>query len=304
VRSIWAGLTVIGLLAAIAGTGGCRPPADSPGPGQLTVAVSIVPQSWLVEQIAGPQVKVLTMVRPGESAEMYQPTDAQISQVLKAAVYFRIGMPLENSRGFAALASSGQLKVVDQRQGVKLRRMPHHAHHGESGEEPAGEALAEGADPHIWLSPRLLKIQARTIADTLAELDPPRRAEYDRNLAGLEARLDALDHTLHEKLDPYRGRAFLVFHPAWGYFADEYALDEVAIETEGKDPTDEELTSLARRAKAERINTVFAQPQSGAVATAAVAKAIGGRVEVLDDLAPDVAAGLVKTADALARSFQ
>jgi zinc transport system substrate-binding protein len=309
VRSIWTGIAVLGLVVALLAAGGCHRAVDDPMSGKLTVAVSILPQAWLVEQVGGDRVAVVTMVRPGESAEMSQPTDAQVSQVMRAAAYFRIGMPFENSRGFSAIESSGKPKVVDMRRGIKLREMPHHIHPGED-ESPreqhaaTGHDLGEGKDPHIWLSPRLLKIEARTVADTLAEMDPPHRAEYERNLAELESRLDKLDRTLHEKLDPFRGRAFLVFHPAWGYFADDYGLREMAIEMEGKEPTDHELTELQHHAKAEGVKVIFSQPQSGRRSTIAVAKAIGGRVEVLDDLAPDVAAGLVKTADALVGSFQ
>ncbi|MCR4413944.1 MAG: zinc ABC transporter substrate-binding protein, partial [Thermoguttaceae bacterium] len=265
--------------------------ASEDTPGKVRAAVSVLPHAWLVEAIGGPHVEVLTLVRPGESAELYQPTDAQVSQVARASVYFRTGMPLENSRGFHALRSLGRPKVVDLREGIALRAMTPHRHSEETegphatGDQPDGDAAGPhdansdvvGKDPHIWLSPRLLKIQARTIAQTLSSIDPQHAAEYQANLAGLEKRLDEADRRIRDTLGPHRGRAFFVFHPAWGYFADDYGLRQISIETEGKEPSDRELTALQNLARQERAKVIFVHPQGGTRSAQAVAQAIGAR---------------------------
>jgi zinc transport system substrate-binding protein len=119
----------------------------------------------------------------------------------------------------------------------------------------------------------------------------------------LEQRLDELDETIRRTLAPVRGRSFLVFHPAWGYLADEYGLKQVAIEIEGKAPADHELTALQQFARDEQVNVVFVQPQISGQAADAVAAAIGGRLEVLDPLAADVAANLRRVAGALAEGL-
>ncbi len=286
-------------------------------PGKIRAAVSVLPHAWLVEQIGGSRVEVLTLVRPGESAELYQPTDAQVSQVARASVYFRTGMPLENSRGFQALRSLGGPKVVDLREGIALRAMTPHWHSEETegphetGDHPDGDVAGPhhgnadlaGKDPHIWLSPRLLKIQARTIAQTLSSIDPQQAAEYQARLAGLEARLDEADRRIRDTLGPHRGRAFFVFHPAWGYFAEDYGLRQIAIESEGKEPSDRDLTALQNLAREERARVIFVHPQSPARSAQAIAQAIGARVEILDDLPSNLLEGLLETARQLAESF-
>ena len=105
-------------------------------------------------------------------------------------------------------------------------------------------------------------------------------------------------------MEPYKGRAFFVLHPAWGYFADEYDLRQFAIEREGKSPTDAELTELQRSARREGIKVVFVQPQVTGRGARAVATAIGARLERLDPLAADVDANLLRLADAIAESFE
>jgi len=276
------------------------------------VAVSIIPQMWLVEQIGGGHVDVTAMVGPGESHETYEPSDAQISRLMSGAALFCVGIPFENSRAFSAIRSQAALRVVDTREGVPLREMtllercgePSHGGHAEDKEgEAASHGHAhDGKDPHIWLSPRLLKIQARTIARTLGELDPAHREVYDRNLAATEEKLDAADREIRRALEPCRGKMFFVFHPAWGYFADDYGLNQVAIEAEGKEPSDEEATALQKLARQQGVKVVFVQPQIAGRGAQAIAQAIGARVEPLDPLAPDLVDNLVRAARAIADS--
>jgi zinc transport system substrate-binding protein len=298
---------LVGLLMFLAG---CRPGQTDRAGGKLLVAVSIVPQAWLARQVGGDHVEVISILRPGESPHTYQPTDAEVSAVMRAAVLFRIGISFENGPWFQALESSRQVRIVDTRQGIPLRRMESHDEHAEQVFPSSASSRAShdvegddhGLDPHIWLSPPLLKIQARTMADTLARLDPAHAADYRRNLEALDQRFDELDAAIREKLAPLRGRAFFVFHPAWGYFAERYGLRQVAIETEGKEPSDRELTVLQQQARQAGIKVIFVQPEISGRAAAAVAQAIGARVEQLDPLYPDVAEGLLRAADALRKS--
>lgn len=293
---------------------GCRPGMQDGPPEKMTVAVSIIPQAWLVEQIGGEHVEAIALVKPGDSCEVYQPTDAQVSRIMAAKVFFRIGMPFEDGHGFRAIESSGKMRIVDTRRGITLRDMAGHVHAPEasgpgasagSSEKERRAADAEGGkDPHVWLSPRLLSLQARTIAQTLGELDPSHQEDYDRHLRALQQRLGEVDQSIRAKLAPLRGKTFFVFHPAWGYFADEYGLRQVAIETAGKEPSDRELTELQNEARREGVKVIFVQPQTSKRAAEAVAGAIRGRVEILDPLLPDVAANLLHAAESLAESYR
>ncbi len=274
--------------------------ADGASPRASVVAVSILPQAWLVGEIGGEHVRTITLVGPGESPHSYQPSDRQVSEVMRADIFFQIGIPLESGRWFQAIAASNRVAIVDLRQGIELREMNAHSHH----EHEHHDHDPSGKDPHIWLNPKLLKRQARTVANALAEIDSARAKTYEARLHAVLEKLDKLDGAIRTLLQPHRGKAFFVFHPAWGYFCDEYGLRQIAVEIEGKAPTDHELTELHRLARKEQARVVFVQPQITGRAAKAIADTIGGRVEVADPLAEDVAENLLRLARYIAASYE
>ncbi len=280
----------------------------------LIIAVSVQPQAWLVEQVAGDRVDVITLLSPGDSPATYQPTDAQISRVMRARLYFRTGVPFENGRWFETFEISAGPEIIDLREGITLHQMAHdHSHEGEGegegegiGEhetESAGEAEA-GTDPHIWVSPELLTIQAHAIADALSDVDPGNREEYHRHLEALNTELGKLQTWIHGRLDEYRDRAFYVFHPAWGYYSDEFGLRQKAIEIEGKDPSDHDLTLIQTGMRSDGASVIFVQPQIGSRAVEAIADAVDAEVRILDPLVRDVIANLRSVTEAIAETFK
>lgn len=269
---------------------------QSPQSAKVPVAVSILPQKWLAEQIAGDKAEVLVVVAPGESPATYQPSDSQVSRILASRVYFRIGVPFERGQWANAIAASSKLKIVDTQKAVALLPMKkHHDHAATTKPDVHGDQ-----DPHIWLSTKALKQQAGVIAQTLADLDTAHRETYLANLQKVEKQLDEADAQIRTILANAKARSFFVFHPSWGYFAHDYGLEQFAIELEGKEPTDSELTRFQTLARQEGVTCVFVQKQISSRSAEAVAKAIGGHVSVLDPLAPDVPENLVRVAKAIA----
>ena len=287
---------VLTLLVTVVVTCDRQPPATSSG--KVLIAVSIAPQAWLVRQIGGEHVEVMTVVRPGQSPSTYAPSEAQVSKLLGAKAYFHIGVPFERLRWFTAVKLTRKVRIIDTRAGITLRQMRSSL---ETDHDHAQHKQHEhfGKDPHIWTSPPLLIQQARTVAASLSELDPQHAGDYGANLAALETRLNELHARLAAKLELYKGSVFFVFHPSWGYFADAYGLQQMAVEIEGKAPTDRELTRLLELAREHDVKVMFVQPQIGGRAAAAIAETIGARVQTLDPLAEDVITNLEDMADAL-----
>ena len=286
---------IVTWIAAVCPLGCGQTAGPQPAGGKLRVAVSVAPQAWLVEQIGGERVEVVTLIGPAQSPATYQPSDAQVSGLMRAAVYFRIGVPFENGPWFRGIEGSEKPVIVDLRQGIHLRDIGDHHH-----EHPREQ---HGKDPHVWLSPRNLTIMAATIAKTFTDIDAAHAQDYADSRAALELRLEQTDRAITAMTEPIRGKAFIVFHPGWGYFADEYGLQQIAIEIEGQQPADHELTGLQAEARRLGVKMIFVQPQFGGAAAHAVAAAIGARVETVDPLAHDVAANLVHVAEVLAGSY-
>jgi zinc transport system substrate-binding protein len=268
----------------------------------LAVAVSILPQKYFVERIGGDAVRVEVMVKPGQSPATYEPTPQQMAALARARAYFRIGVPFEEVWMKRIQAAAPGMKVVDTREGITL--LPMAVRHADA----PGHAHPPGAhgqlDPHIWTSPPLVKRQAATIRDALIALDPDRRALFEANYARFAADLEALDAEIRGMLAGKRERRFMVFHPAWGYFARAYDLQQIPIEIEGKEPGPKALAAMIDAAKRDGVRVVFVQSQFSRTAADAVAKAIGGEVVAVDPLAEDFIAGTRSAAGAFARAMK
>lgn len=271
---------------------GADPPPPVPA-GSLNVFVSIPPQAYFVERIGGPHVTVGVLVGPGQSPHSFEPSPKQLAMLAKARVFFAVGWPFEKRLLEKVTATSPNLRIIDTRQGVPLRYLtPEEAHADEEparpGEKDADHDHAAGeADPHIWLSPRLAKTQAATICRGLSDADPAHRADYEKSLKALQDDLDKVDQRLAKALEPVKGKAFLTFHPAFGYFADAYGLKQVPVEVGGKEPSARQLAQLIARARDTGARVIFVQPQFSARSAEAVAQAIGGAVVPMDAMAKD-----------------
>lgn len=269
----------------------------------LSIFVSVLPLQTFVDKVGGDRVETRVMVLPGQSPATYEPTPKQIAALADADLYVRVGVPFEDAWMKRIRSANPDMPVLDLRDGLELRPMEAHAHddgsiHGggddrEHREAGAGEGNERRVmDAHVWTSPPLVRQMTLAIRDTLARLDAAGADAYAADQAAFDAELAALDRELTDLLAPLQRRSFLVYHPAWGYFADAYDLVQVPIEHEGKAPGARRLASLIEQARAADTRVVFVQPQFDKRAAERVAMAIGGRVEAVDPLAADYADNL------------
>lgn len=282
-------------------------PGLAPEPAPLHVFVTLLPQKAFVERVGGPRVQVQVLVQPGASPHTYDPTPRQVAALAQADLYVAVGVSFEDAWMGRIRATNPGMRVLDSSRGIRPRALEAHDDEPQSGHghDEAVPADAHGhdrqaRDPHIWTSPPLVKQMAAGIRDALTELDPAGGPAYAANYAAFAAELDALDQDIRARLAGLANRRFMVFHPAWGYFADTYGLTQVPIEREGKEPGPRALAALIDQARREQVRVIFVQPQFSRKAAAQVAAAIGGRVEVMDALAPDYLANLRRVAALLA----
>ena len=177
---------------------------------------------------------------------------------------------------------------IDSAEGIELMPITDSYHH-QSTREAAGKLLTrektETLDPHIWLSPRLVKVQAENIYQGLIRLDSANAGEYKANLEKLLSEIDQLDLQIRQDLAGLENRKFITFHPAWGYFARDYNLEQIPVEVAGQEPSAAELGKLVRKAKAEGIKVIFAQPEFRTKDAQTIAREIGGEVLLISPLA-------------------
>lgn len=277
-----------------------------------SLAAGVPPVAWLAGRVAGQVVPSLS--GPGQDPHTFEPSPKQAAQVAAARVYFSLDLPFEQKLLPKIAAANPGLKVVDLADALGLAPGEGHHHAGEpapgSGETKAEAGHGhdhEGAegelDPHVWMSPRLCQDLARTMARELTALWPERAAALNANLTALLAELQAIDQELSARLAPFAGREFMVYHPAFGYFARDYGLKQVAVETGGKEPGPRNLARLIGQARERGVKVIFVQPQFPQKSAQQVAREIGGVVEPLDDLSPDPPQNWRRMAESLGRGL-
>lgn len=266
----------------------------------VDVWVSILPQKYFAEKVAGGLARVSVMVPPGANPATYEPKPAQMRKMARSKIFFSIGVPFEKVWLKRVAAVNPGMQIVQTDRGIDKREMS-------TGDHPGERNLPEknrSGDPHIWLSPPLVKTQARAMADAFIRIDPAHKRTYEINLKKFETEIDRLDLELKKifQQNP-RGAEFLVFHPSWGYFADTYGLKQISVETEGKAPSAAEMAGLIMYCRDRGIRVVFVQPQFSARRAKTIAREIGGQVVFIDPLNKNWAENLrsvaAKVADAL-----
>lgn len=245
----------------------------------INVTVSILPQKYFVKQIAGDLANVQVMVLPGSEPATYEPKPKQLSHLMKSKIYFAIGVPFERNWLAKFKEISPKMTIADTSRGIKKRVM-NSSYNLEKKKISKSNAL----DPHIWLSPKLVKVIAKNIADTFIKIDPAHKERYLSRLRNFTKEITSLQKYGHKKLDHLKHREFMVFHPVWGYFADEFALKQIPVQLEGKNPTPRTLIKLIKYAKSKDIKVIFVQPEFSKKSAEVIAKNIGAKVVTLDPL--------------------
>ena len=261
--------------------------------------LSVLPQKYFVERVAGDAVKVNVMVRPGMSPGSYDPTPQQMSALDRSAAFFRIGVAFEEKWLPQIQSANCSLRMVDTRVGIALQPVGGNSHSHGSAAKGSGRL-----DPHIWTAPRLVKQQAAVIRDALIEMRPGQRSRFEAGYASFSDDLDRLDIDIRRQLAGKKEKRFMVFHPAWGYFARDYGLQQIPIEVEGKEPGPQTLARIIDAAKADRVRVVFVQRQFSLTAAEAVTRAIGGDVVEIDPLAEDFLVNTRLVAGAFAKAME
>ena len=291
------------------------------GADRPTVFVSILPQKYFVQRICGDLVKVEVMVQPGGNPHNYEPKASQMAKLAGTDIYFAVGISFEDVWLSKLAAVNPKMKVVHADANIEKMQMVAHHHHEEGGHGKEGGHRQEDAghghghdehddhddhqaapDPHVWLSPVLAKVMVGNMTEALVARYPENASTFLTNSEDFLKEIDSLDSRLRALLQDSRGRQFMVYHPAWGYFAREYGLTQVPVEVEGKDPKPAQLKKLIEHAREKGIRVIFMQPQFSRKSAEIVAAEIGGEVAFADDLAEDWPANLEYVAEEIEKA--
>jgi zinc transport system substrate-binding protein len=263
----------------------CNAQAEESKDASTSVMVSIKPQVFLVQSICGKGFEVSSMVPDGVFIENYEPSIAQVKALNNSDLYIKIGHPkFEFESGMMShyLESSDGILIVNSLEGSIL--------------------IEE--DPHPWTSPELILVMVDNIAKSCIQKRPDLADQIKRKKEKLTSDLRQLQSELAIIFQEQLGKTFIVGHPAWGYFAKEFGIKQVAIENEGKEPGVARLMELVDLGKTLKIKTIFIQPGEPLDAVKIVADGLGAKVEVIDPMDEDLISNLRHVASKIKNSLR
>ena len=244
--------------------------------GKIGVVVTILPQAEFVQSIGGEKVDVVVMVPPGASPHTYEPTPSQITALSVAVMYAKVGSGIDFELVWMdkLVSINKDMLVTDCSQNVEMR-------------DNAGENEHGILDPHIWMSPLRAGMMVQNICNGLIQIDPGNKAYYEQNRDAYLKKLAQLDNDIRAGLTGVRSRTIMVYHPAFGYLAEDYNINVLSVEEEGKEPTSAGLARLIEQAEEHNIKVIFTSPQFNPQSARVIADAIGGKLVFVDILARD-----------------
>ena len=292
------------------------------------VIASIAPVGYLAKAVGGDKIEVQSLAKG--DVHSYEPKPNDMKAVAKASLFIAAGLEFEEAWIPRFKASAKNLVVVQSDAKIAKLKEEHsghaehdeghgehevkddkhsghagHAEHDEKHEahEEHDEEHEAHADPHVWLNPMLAITMARNISDARRAMDKANKDFYLKNFQKLMNDLLAFDESAKNELAGLKNRKFVVYHPAWGYFAEHYDLEQISIERNGKEPKIDEMASTVKMIKDENIKVIFADPNRSQKSAQILASQAGAKVELLDPLGYNllenlkIAVGAIKDAN-------
>lgn len=269
------------------GCSGSEKPSDQP-----LLLASIPPVASIVEEVAGEEFQVTSVVGSSDDPETFEPSVSQRMKFADAAIFFNIGqLPFEKSFSDNLLADNPEIVIVDTSDGIKMIHGTHS--HG-------GEGHSHGsADPHVWSSVKNISVIARNIADALALQYPEKADVFSANLNSYLERVDSLDNYLRTTLSDTPSSSFIVWHPSLSYFARDYDLEQIAVGIENKELSPAQLRDALKAAEDSGAKVIFIQKEFDPRAAESILQNMQLRTVTINPMSKDIFAELTLIANEL-----
>jgi zinc transport system substrate-binding protein len=252
--------------------------SDNPAPAEtIKVIASITPLADFARQVGGDKADVTLLLPPGASPHTYEPTPKALHDVSRARVFIKVGSGLEFwAEKIIKSAGDRNLIIVDASSGLPLLKL-HDEDHVHS---------SSGTDPHIWLDPVLAQDIVTKIEKAFMKADPKNSDFYKRNASIYREKLALLDREISGKVEKFRFREYVTFHPAWNYFSNRYGLKVAGVveESPGKEPGPKHIEQIIREIKRIGSKVVFVEPQFNKKIAEVIAREGGAGIAYLDPI--------------------
>ncbi|TKX31052.1 metal ABC transporter solute-binding protein, Zn/Mn family [Campylobacter estrildidarum] len=250
------------------------------------VSVSIAPQAFFVEKIAGDTLKVNVILPSNANEHHFEFKPSIMKKLEKSDIYFTIGLEFEKVFLNKFHHNFPKLEIVNMQKNISLLDFKDSHHRNQK-------------DPHTWLDPILVQTMAVNIYNTLIKKYPKNKDLYKKNLDQFLAELDSLNLQISSKLEKLKQREFVVYHPSWAYFSKRYHLTQIPVEILGKEPKIKDLQKLITLVKEKNIKIIFVQNGFPEKAAKTLARECDAKIFEINHLSKDWENELLRISDAL-----
>ena len=262
------------------------------------ISVTIEPERYFAQKIAGDKYKFNCVVPSGQSPETYDPTPKEMVEIGRSMAYFRIGeIGFEQAWMDKIKENNPELKIYNMSHGMTMiaEEEHNHEHDGECSHHHGS------VDPHIWTSTEGAKVISWNILNALIDIDPENTKYYWGNYNKLLDEIDFTEAQITELLSDVKGEAFIIYHPALTYFAKEFGMKQLCIELDGKEPSPATLKELVETAKSENAKVVFIQKEFDQKNAELIAKETNCKLVVINPLSYDWSKEMIDIAKSLSK---
>jgi zinc transport system substrate-binding protein len=257
------------------------------------VLVSLPPYGYVVERIAGPTLTVKNILPLGANLHDFEPTAKDLTTLLQVDLWFSVGEIFEEKIRQALSNTKNSFIEFDLSKDLELLPIP-----GQKNQKNTQK------DKHLWLSPKMLQIQTIIIAEALMQFYPEHKALYQKNLKTLLDDLAQLDTEISSLLSPYKDKAILVSHPAYTYFCEEYSLEQISVEYEGKELSAKKLGEIWNLSREKNIKLVLLQNYHNNKGAAFIAQKLDLNTHMLDPFGSDYILFMQTLAQLIVQAYQ
>ena len=266
------------------------------------IMVTIEPQRYFAEAIAGDKFDVMAIVPKGSSPESYDPTPQQLISLKNSEAYLRIGyIGFENVWLDRLLENTPHLQVFDTSKDIDV--MIDTSEHDHEGEEHGHQCGVGGVEPHVWTTPSNALVIARNTYRAISQLDKENDPYYFARYDSLCQVISQTDSLIRMELGrPGAAETFIIYHPALSYFARDYGLQQISIELNGKEPSPAHLKELIDFCQTNNVHTIFVQPEFDKRNALLIAQEIGASIITINPLSYDWNNEMIAVAKALGKN--
>jgi len=254
---------------------------------KLSVLTSFYPLYFFATEIGGEYATIKNIVPAGAEPHEYEPTPRDVIAMEKSDVLVLNGGGFEPwEHDVLENLHADEIVIVLAGEDFMTLEIEEEHHEDEEEDGHEEEHHHEGFDPHVWLSPEKAQRMVEKIADAMILADPVHTDAYTNNAERLIATLQTLDTDYRDTLSVCATRTIVTSHEAFGYLADAYELEQVAINglSPEAEPSVQDLAEVTMFAEEHNVTHIFFETLVSPRLAETIAQEVGAQTLVLNPL--------------------